>query len=46
LSEKPKIAGINLPGMPTGTPGMPGPHPGPLTIYEIGGKPPKVYTVA
>jgi hypothetical protein len=36
LSEKPQITGINLPGMPTGTPGMPGPKPAPLDIYEIG----------
>jgi hypothetical protein len=43
LDEKPQIAGINLPGMPTGTPGMDGPKT-PLTIYEItqGGQP-KVY---
>ena len=45
LSEKPQIKGINLPGMPTGTPGMPGPNLGPLTIYEIGGKPAKVFAV-
>jgi hypothetical protein len=45
LSEKPQITGINLPGMPTGTPGMPGPKPGPLTIYEIGKGSPKVYAV-
>lgn len=45
LSEKPQIAGINLPGMPTGTPGMGGPKPGPLTIYEIGKGTPKVYAV-
>ena len=45
LSEKPQITGISLPGMPTGTPGMPGKKPGPLTIYEIGKGPPKVYTV-
>lgn len=43
LAEKPKIAGITLPGMPEGTPGMPGNKPGPLDIYEIGGSPPKVY---
>ena len=43
LSEKPKIVGITLPGMPTGTPGMPGNKPGPLDIYEIGSGPPKVY---
>ena len=45
LSEKPQIAGITLPGMPTGTPGMPGEKPGPLTIYEIGQRPPKHYAV-
>jgi len=43
LSEKPQITGISLPGMPEGTPGMPGQKPGPLTIYEIGNGPPKVY---
>lgn len=43
LAEKPKIVGISLPGMPEGTPGMPGNKPGPLDIYEIGGTPPKVY---
>src|SRR6266704_485079 len=43
LSEKPQITGITLPGMPEGTPGMPGKKPGPLDIYEIGGNPPKVY---
>jgi hypothetical protein len=43
LSEKPRIVGITLPGMPEGTPGMPGNKPGPLDIYEIGEGPPKVY---
>ena len=43
LSEKPQITGINLPGMPQGTPGMPGKKPGRLAIYEIGKAPPKVY---
>ena len=43
LTEKPKIVGITLPGMPVGTPGMPGHKPGPLDIYEIGSSPPKVY---
>ena len=42
LTEKPQITGINLPGMPTGTPGMTGPK-APLTIYEIGKGSPKVY---
>jgi len=43
LSEKPQIAGITLPGMPEGTPGMPGEKPGLLQIYEIRKGPPKVY---
>ena len=43
LSEKPQITGITLPGMPPGTPGMPGPKLGPLEIYEIGMGSPKVY---
>ena len=43
LAEKPKITGINLPGMPAGLPGMPGNKPGPLSIYEIGKGPPKVF---
>ena len=45
LSEKRQITGISLPGMPPGTPGMPGEKPGPLTIYEIGQRPPKRYAV-
>ena len=36
LAEKPRVVGIRLPGMPEGTPGMPGNKPGPLDIYEIG----------
>jgi hypothetical protein len=43
LSEQPQIPGITLPGMPQGTPGMPGKKPGPLEIYEIGKGAPKVY---
>ena len=43
LSEKPKSVGITLPGMPVGTPGMPGNKPSQLDIYEIGSSPPKVY---
>src|SRR5438270_899230 len=43
LSEKPQITGITLPGMPQGTPGMPGKKPGPLQIYEIGKGAPKLY---
>jgi hypothetical protein len=44
LAEKPAIKGISLPGMPPGTPGMPGKKTAPFTIYEIGeGDPAKVY---
>ena len=43
LSEKPQIVGITLPGMPEGTPGMPGNKPDPLEIYEIGEGQPKIY---
>jgi hypothetical protein len=45
LSEKPRITGITLPGMPTGTPGMAGEKSGPLQVYEIGKGPRKVYAV-
>ncbi len=35
-SEKPDIAGIALPGMPMGSPGMTGTKTGPFIIYSIG----------
>jgi hypothetical protein len=35
LSEKPAIAGVTLPGMPLGSPGMGGSKEGPFTIYAI-----------
>jgi hypothetical protein len=35
LTEKPKIRGISLPGMPVGAPGMPGRKNAPLIVYEI-----------
>lgn len=34
LSERPEIDGIGLPGMPTGTPGMPGMKQAPYEIYQ------------
>jgi hypothetical protein len=45
LSEKPAIAGITLPGMPEGSPGMTGRKSGPFTIYAVtkDGAPPRVY---
>lgn len=35
LSERPKIKGIALPGMPQGSPGMSGDKEGPFTVYTI-----------
>jgi hypothetical protein len=45
LAEKPAIAGITLPGMPSGSPGMTGPKMETLTIYAVtkDGKPPHVF---
>ena len=47
LDEKPAIAGITLPGMPSGSPGMFGEKTGPLTIYAVSrdGTPPRVFDV-
>ncbi|MDQ2805290.1 MAG: CopG family transcriptional regulator [Pseudomonadota bacterium] len=47
LDEKPAIAGITLPGMPSGSPGMYGEKAGPLTVYAISrdGTPPRVFAV-
>ena len=35
LTEKPNITGIGLPGMPIGTPGMPGPKTAPYAVYQL-----------
>ncbi|MDP2672555.1 MAG: DUF411 domain-containing protein [Nanoarchaeota archaeon] len=35
LKEKPDIKGIALPGMPSGSPGMPGPKSGDFIIYAV-----------
>ncbi len=35
LGEKPAIAGIALAGMPSGSPGMPGPKSGPFQIHSL-----------
>jgi hypothetical protein len=45
LSDRPAIAGITLPGMPAGSPGMTGVKDGPFTIYAVtkDGAPPRVY---
>lgn len=45
LSEHPAIAGITLPGMPLGSPGMTGTKTGTFTIYAVtkDGKAPTIY---
>ena len=43
LSEKPKMIGITLPGMPLGSPGMNGEKTAPFTIYEIAKGSHKIY---
>jgi len=45
LSERPAIAGITLPGMPEGSPGMVGTKTAPFVIYAVtkDGKEPTVY---
>lgn len=35
-AERPPIRGISLPGMPPGSPGMPGTKAGPLVVYAVG----------
>ena len=35
LKERPPIAGIAIPGMPTGVPGMEGAKTGPIQVYEV-----------
>jgi len=35
LDERPMIRGVTLPGMPTGSPGMPGAKQEPFTVYRI-----------
>lgn len=47
LSERPAIAGITLPGMPLGAPGMTGTKSSSFTIYAVtkDGSPPTVYSI-
>ena len=44
LEEEPEIDGIALPGMPSGSPGMPGPIEEPFTVYAIDDGAYDVYT--
>ena len=43
LQERPQIAGISLPGMPVGVPGMPGERTTPLSIYSFGSQGTAIY---
>lgn len=47
LAERPAIAGVTLPGMPQGSPGMNGRKSGPFTIYAVtkDGAAPTVFAV-
>lgn len=45
LSERPKIKGISLPGMPAGSPGMTGVKTSPFKIYEFSKSNEKLYAV-
>ena len=35
MAERPDIVGIGVPGMPIGSPGMPGPDPEPFSVIEF-----------
>ena len=45
LTERPDVAGVALPGMPPGSPGMTGEKRGPFTVYAVrkDGAPPVVF---
>ena len=43
LAEKPQIQGGALPGMPSGSPGMPGLKTAPFAIYTLGGAEGEIY---
>lgn len=45
LAEKPAIAGITLPGMPSGSPGMDGPKTGTWIVYAVtkDSNPPQIF---
>lgn len=43
--ERPLVAGIALPGMPIGVPGMPGTRTEPLSVFSFGIGAPQVYAV-
>jgi len=44
LEERPKVAGIAVPGMPMGSPGMEGPHPVRYQVISFGGSGESVFS--
>lgn len=45
LAARPRIAGISLPGMPSGAPGMPGEKKAPFRVMTLGGGEAKVFWI-
>ncbi len=45
LNERPQIAGISLPGMPSGSPGMGGAREGPFEIMSFGKGEPALFAI-
>jgi hypothetical protein len=44
MTERPEgVKGIAMPGMPTGVPGMPGDHEGPIDVFAFGEAQPTVF---
>ena len=44
MTERPEgVKGIAMPGMPTGVPGMPGEHEGPIDVFAFGDGKPTVF---
>ncbi len=44
LAERPEIRGIALPGMPQGSPGMPGPQTEPFRVMELSSGMPRIFS--
>jgi len=42
LAERPPVTGISLPGMPTGSPGMPGRKKAPFRVFQFNADEPEV----
>jgi hypothetical protein len=44
LAERPKVAGLAVPGMPIGSPGMEGPNAAPYEVLSFGGQGVRVFS--